>query len=271
MSADTALSSPARLFDVTGRGAVVTGAASGLGEAIARVLARNGARVTLVDRDSEALEAVCEDLAAEGGKVRSAIADISDAVAVEEIMRSAAAWGSGLDIVVANAGISSGPGPALTKTGRLGNICAERWQEVLQVNLTGTMHTVSAGAGHLNDGTGRVIVISSVAGLRPDPLVGYAYSSTKAAITLFAQNAAVELAPRRISVNVLAPGSFLTPIGTRNPDNSRMLGALTEATAFKRLADPSEIEGVALFLSSPAAGHITGAVFTVDGGVMLGT
>ena len=109
----------------------------------------------------------------------------------------------------------------------------------------------------------------AVAGLGPDPLVGYAYSSSKAAVTLFAQNAAAELAPRGINVNVIAPGSFLTAIGARNPGNTGMIDALTRATATKRIADPAEIEGLALLLASPAARHITGAVFVIDGGVMV--
>jgi NAD(P)-dependent dehydrogenase (short-subunit alcohol dehydrogenase family) len=262
----TGPSDPARLFDVRGKGAVVTGAASGLGFAMARVLARNGARVLLVDAVPETLEPATASLRDEGLAVSSLVADVRDRDAMSGAMAEVAAQDRGLDIVFANAGISSGLGR------RFGNELAAvddaRWREVLEVNLTGVMTTVRAAAEHLRDG-GRIVVTSSVAGLTADPLVGYAYSSSKAAVTLFAQNVAAELAPRGISVNVLAPGSFLTPIGAKNPGNAAMVQALTEATATGRMADPAEIEGIALLLASPAASHMTGAVIAVDGGVLV--
>ncbi|RFA08977.1 hypothetical protein B7R54_06890 [Subtercola boreus] len=261
-----ASSDPRVLFDVRGRGAVVTGAASGLGFAIARVLARNGARVLLVDNTGETLETARQSLAAEGLEVRARMADVRDRAALDAAMQDAAGWGSGLDIVFANAGVSSGLGR------RFGNGLAEidddRWQSVLDINLTGLMLTVQAAAARMNDGAGRIIVTSSVAGLAVDPLVGYAYSSSKAAVTLFAQNVATELATRGINVNVIAPGSFLTAIGAKNPGNTGMIDELTRATATGRIADPAEIEGLALLLASPAAGHITGSVFVIDGGVL---
>lgn len=259
-------SDPRTLFDVRGKGAVVTGAASGLGFAMARVLARNGARVLLVDNTEETLADALERLSGEGLEVRARTADVRDRSAVDEVMRDAAEWDSGLDIVFANAGISSGLGRRFGNG--LANMDLDRWQAVLDVNLTGLMYTVQCAAAHLNDGAGRIIVTSSVAGLAVDPLVGYAYSSSKAAVTLFAQNVATELAPRGITVNVIAPGSFLTAIGAKNPGNTGMIDELTRATATKRIADPREIEGLALLLASPAAAHITGSVFVIDGGVL---
>lgn len=267
---ETAMSNPTQLFAVDGRGALVTGAANGLGQAMARVLARNGARVLLVDNQPDALNVAVSELATEGHQVRGLLADITNAAEMDEAMAAAAEWGSGLDIVCANAGVSAGLG-AYFGTGALTQFDLERWQNVLNVNLTGTMVTIRAAANHLNEGNGRIIVTSSVAGLTTDPLVGYAYSASKAAVTLFAQNVAAELAPRGINVNVIAPGSFLTSIGAKNSGNQGMLDELIRATATKRLADPSEIEGLALLLASPAARHITGSVFVIDGGVMLGT
>lgn len=261
-------SSPARLFSVADRGAVVTGAASGLGLAMARVLARNGARVTLLDNQTQALASAVGALAAEGLPVRGATADVTDAEAVDAVMRDAAAWETGLDIVFANAGISAGLG-AHFGNGGLASLDVDRWRAVLEVNLTGTMTTVRTALPYLNDGNGRIVITSSIAGLRTDPLVGQAYSASKAAVTLFAQNTAGELAPRGINVNVIAPGSFLTEIGAKNPANAEMLDELRQATATQRLADPAEIEGLSLLLASDAARHITGAVYVVDGGAMV--
>ena len=257
-------SDPRTLFDVTGRGAVVTGAADGLGFAMARVLARNGAGVTLVDVDADVLATSTASLLAEGLDVRSAVADVRDDAAIGDVMSRAADRDGGLDIVVANAGISSGLGRRFGNG--LDSVDPQRWAAVLDVNLTGVLHTIRAGASRMNSG-GRIVVTGSVAGLDPDPLVGYAYSSSKAATTLLARNVAAELAPRGICVNVIAPGSFRTSIGSRNPGNEGMLEELTRATATGRMADPAEIEGLTLLLTSPAAGHITGAVYTIDGGV----
>ncbi|GAA5148466.1 SDR family NAD(P)-dependent oxidoreductase [Microbacterium pseudoresistens] len=262
-------SAPERLFDVRGRGALVTGAASGLGQAFARVLARNGARVTLADVAAESLAAAVDELADEGCEVRGAVVDIRDRASVERALDAASSWGDGLDIVFANAGISAGRGHHFGD-GVLARIDDERWAQVLETNLTGTMHTVRGAAARMNDG-GRIVVTSSVAGHRADPLVGYAYSATKAAVSHLVRNAAAELAPRGIRVNAIAPGSFLTGIGRGNAGNGEMLEALTRATALDRLAEPEEIEGLALLLASPASSHITGAVFVIDGGVMIHT
>jgi NAD(P)-dependent dehydrogenase (short-subunit alcohol dehydrogenase family) len=182
-------------------------------------------------------------------------------------MSLAASRHGGVQIVFANAGISAGLGPRFG-VGVLDRIDDERWRRVLEINLTGTLHTIRAAAAHLGEG-GRIIATTSVAGHRADPLVGYAYSSSKAAVSHLVRNAANELAGRRILVNAIAPGSFLTEIGRANPRNSEMVEELRRATALGRLAEPEEIEGLALLLASPASAHITGAVFTIDGGVMI--
>jgi NAD(P)-dependent dehydrogenase (short-subunit alcohol dehydrogenase family) len=257
------------LFRVDDLGAVVTGAGSGLGLAMARVLARNGARVTLADVDTGRVETVTEQLATEGCRVRGAVVDVTDAAAVEEVMAAAAGWGSGLHVAFANAGISAGPGPVLPE-GRLDAVDEQRWQRVLDVNLTGVLHTVRAAARHMTTGYGRIVVTSSLAGIRADPLVGYAYTATKAAVVGLVRNAAVELAPRGILVNAIAPGAFETNIGEKNPGRTGVVEEFARAAALKRLADPSEMEGLALFLASPAASYVTGSVLVVDGGATTG-
>lgn len=257
------------LFRVDGLGAVVTGAGSGLGLAMARVLARNGARVTLADVDAARVEAATERLEKEACAVRGAVVDVTDAAAVDDLMRSAAAWDPGLHVVFANAGISAGPGPVLAE-GRLEALDEQRWQRVLDVNLTGAMHTVRAAARHMTPGYGRIVVTSSLAGIRADPLVGYAYTATKAAVVALVRNAAIELAERGILVNAIAPGAFVTNIGSSNPGRSGVVEEFARAAALKRLADPSEMEGLALFLASPASSYVTGAVLVVDGGATTG-
>lgn len=140
------------LFRVAGFGAVVTGAGSGLGLAMARVLARNGARVTLADIDERAVQAAAEQLAGEGGSVRAAVLDVADAQAVDELMHGAAGWGGGLQVVFANAGISAGPGP-LREGGNIEAVDGGRWQRVLDVNLSGVLFSIRAAAKEMNSAT----------------------------------------------------------------------------------------------------------------------
>jgi NAD(P)-dependent dehydrogenase (short-subunit alcohol dehydrogenase family) len=255
------------LFRVDGLGAIVTGGASGLGLAMTRVLARNGARVTMIDVDPAGLAAVAAALAAEGCSVRSAVADVSNAAQLDAVVAEAAAWGTGLHIAFANAGISAGPGPLFGPG--IEEIDDERWRRVLDINLTGVMHTVRAAARHMTGGYGRIVITSSVSGVRADPITGYAYGATKAAVIQIARNAALELAPRGIHVNAIAPGSFLTNIGKANPAQSGVFEALSQAAALRRVADPAELEGLALFLASPASSYVTGAVFSIDGGATI--
>jgi NAD(P)-dependent dehydrogenase (short-subunit alcohol dehydrogenase family) len=257
------------LFRVADLGAVVTGAASGLGAAMARVLARNGARVTLADVDDEGLRGAAAGLTAEGCSVRTAVVDVADAAAVDELMAAAAGWDPGLHVAFANAGISAGSGPIVPE-GRLDAVDDDRWQRVLDVNLTGVLHTVRAAARHMTTGYGRIVVTSSLAGVRADPLVGYAYTATKAGVVALVRNASLELAPRGILVNAIAPGAFVTNIGSANPARSQVVEEFARAAAVKRLADPAELEGMALFLASPASSYVTGAVLVVDGGATTG-
>lgn len=264
---DPALSKAENLFAVEGLGAIVTGGAGGLGLAITRVLARNGARVTMIDVDTAGLATAEAALVAEGGSIRSVVADVADAAQLDRVAAEAATWDSGLHIAFANAGISAGPGPLFGPG--IDDIDDERWARVLDINLTGVMNTVRAAARHMTSGYGRVVITSSVSGVRADPITGYAYSATKAAVIALARNAALELAPRGIHVNAIAPGSFLTGIGRSNPAQSGVFDALAQAAALRRVADPYELEGMALFLASPASSYVTGAVFSIDGGATI--
>jgi len=257
------------LFRVAGLGAVVTGAASGLGLATARVLARNGARVTLADVDEAGLHRATAALAAEGCTVRGAVLDVADRAAVDAVIDEAAAWDTGLHIAFANAGISAGPGFTVPE-GRLDAVDDAGWQRVLDVNLTGVLHTVRAAARAMTTGYGRIVVISSLAGIRADPLVGYAYTATKAGVVALVRNASLELAPRGILVNAIAPGAFVTNIGAANPRRREVVEEFARAAALNRLADPAELEGLALFLASPASSYVTGAVMAIDGGATTG-
>ncbi|MGZ4505621.1 MAG: SDR family NAD(P)-dependent oxidoreductase [Blastococcus sp.] len=254
------------LFDVAGLGAVVTGAASGLGLAIAEVLACCGARVTLADADAAGVQRAAEELTARGTTVRSAVVDVADPSAVDELLRTAAEEPGGLSIVFANAGISAGTGP-LTPEGSLTATDRARWDTVIGINLGGVFSTLQAAARYvLPDGRGRVVVTSSVAGLGGDPMVGYAYAASKAGVIALVKQAAADLGRQGICVNAIAPGSFRTNIAGGRIKQPGMAEQFARTTLIGRLAEPTELQGLALFLASPAAGYVTGATFVIDGG-----
>ncbi len=253
-----------RLFDVRGRGAVVTGAASGIGLAVAEVLATCGARVTLADADAEGVARETARLAGEGADVRSAVVDVADPAAVDTVLREAAEAHGSLDVVFANAGMSAGPGPT-TPEGQLTAVDQARWDRVIQVNLGGVFATLQAAARHVADG-GRVVVTSSIAGLAGDPMVGYAYAAAKAGVVALVHQASAVLGRRGCLVNAIAPGSSRSHIAGGRIREPEVAEAFAAATVLRRIGDPSEVQGLALFLASPASSAVTGATCTDDGG-----
>ncbi|WP_127131213.1 SDR family NAD(P)-dependent oxidoreductase [Georgenia sp. SYP-B2076] len=256
------------MFDVRGLGVVVTGGGSGLGLTMGAALARAGASVTLLDREEDRLATAQEDLAADGYAVGTATADITDADALDEQFARLAASATGLHVAFANAGISAGIGPRL-RSGRLTEIDRDRWRSVLDVNLTGAMNTVASAARHMTTGYGRIIVTSSVGGIRADPMVGYAYAASKAGVVGLVRNAALELAHRGILVNAIAPGLFETNIRRANPTAQAMTADFARISALKRAGRLAELEGLAVYLASPASSYVTGAVLSIDGGAAL--
>jgi NAD(P)-dependent dehydrogenase (short-subunit alcohol dehydrogenase family) len=254
----------AALFDVGGKSVVVTGAASGLGFAMAEVMADAGARVTLADLDGPGLEEAAGRLS---GDVRTFQLDVSDADAVARLFDDVVEANGQVDVAFANAGISTEPG-VLDERGGLGNFDRGIWDAVLGVNLNGVLFTMREAAARMKEqGSGRIIVTASTAGFGTDPFVGYSYSATKAAVIILVRQAALELAKHGVHVNAIAPGPFRTNIGT---DAAPIPEEAWEAiVALGRMAEPDELKGVALLLASPASSFMTGAIVPVDGGQLL--
>jgi NAD(P)-dependent dehydrogenase (short-subunit alcohol dehydrogenase family) len=258
------LSAPAELFDVRGARVVVTGAASGLGFAMAEVMADAGARVTLADLDADGLEEAAARLP---GEVRTAQLDVSDAAAVERVFDELVEEQGGVDVAFANAGISLEAG-VVDPAGGLANLDRDAWDRVLGVNLNGVLFTIRAAAEHMKrQGSGRIVVTASTAGFGTDPMVGYSYSATKAAVIIIVRQAALELAGHGVHVNAIAPGPFRTNIGGEAAPIPPE--AWNDIVAIGRMAEPDELKGVALLLASPASSFMTGAVIPVDGGQLL--
>jgi NAD(P)-dependent dehydrogenase (short-subunit alcohol dehydrogenase family) len=260
-----------QIFDVTGRVAIVTGAASGLGLAMAEVMAENGAVVTLVDRDAPALEAAVARLAKAGGRVAPALVDVADPAALSAMVDGVLARHGRLDVAFANAGISAGPGIA-TPEGKIEAVSPAKWSEVLNVNLTSVFETIRAAAVPMKkQRSGRIIVTASVAGMKAEFMVGYAYAATKAAVINIVRLAALELASYDVCINAIAPGPFLTNIaGGRLHREPEVVRQFERIVPMKRMAKPDELKGLALLLASPASSFITGACIPIDGGITAG-
>jgi NAD(P)-dependent dehydrogenase (short-subunit alcohol dehydrogenase family) len=257
---------PDHLFDLSGRTAVVTGAAGGLGLAIAEALLHAGARAVLTDADEVALHKELARLQAAHPLAEARVLDVVDGAAVDALMDELAARHGGIDCVFANAGISAGRG-FLVEAGSLENIDLDAWRRVHAINLDGVLHTIRAAARHMKPrGRGRIVVTSSIAGLRAEPVSGYAYVSTKAAVNNLVRQAAMELAPHNVLVNAIAPGPFATNINGGRLRLPESVERMRTYIPLGRIAQAREIQGLALLLASDAGSYITGAVIPVDGG-----
>lgn len=258
------------IFDVNGHVAFVTGAASGLGLAMAEVMADNGAHVVMTDINPNTLATEAKRLADAGRSVETVELDVSDLAALHASIDGAAAAHGRLDAVFANAGISAGPG-YLTETGQITAVDPGRWDQVVHVNLTSVFATVQAAAAYMKkQKSGRIIVTSSIAGLKSEHMVGYGYAATKAAVINLVRQAAMELAPFGVTVNAICPGPFRTNIGNGRLNDPDVVKGFTEIVPMGRIAETTELQGLALLLASPASSFITGTAIPIDGGSVAG-
>ncbi len=176
-----------------------------------------------------------------------------------------------LDIAFANAGISAGPGFAFTEGGLMESVQPDAWDRVLAVNLTGVFAAIQAASRPTKKARrGRIVVTTSVAGLRAETLVGCAYSATKAAVINLVRHAALELAPFGISVNAIASGPFVTNIAGGRMRDTSVRERFSQLIPMQRVAQPDEIKGLALLLASNGASYMTGTVIPIDGGATAG-
>lgn len=267
-------------FDVTGHGVVVTGGASGLGLAYGEVLAAHGGRVTLIDVDEAALAAEVARLQGDGLDVRGAIADVTDHAALDRVVDSAAGTYGRLDVAFANAGIDSGVGFVAgwagserprVPDGALERYGDDRWNRVIDVNLNGVFATARAAARHMRPrGYGRIVVTTSLAATKVEPVIGSAYMAAKAGARHLVRCLALELAADGITANAIAPGFFVTNIGGGHAHDPELQAMVAKDVPMHRVGQPDDVKALALFLASPASGYVTGQEIVIDGGWGLG-
>jgi 2-dehydro-3-deoxy-D-gluconate 5-dehydrogenase len=263
-----------QLFDLTGQVAIVTGAALGIGQAIAYRLAEAGAAVVVADLNLEAAQATVERIISRGGKALAIRADAASVADAQAVARAAVNTSGRLDILVNNAGIYP-LAPALQVT-------EMQWDRVLDVNLKGAFFYAQAAAeqmiaaGH----GGRIVNIASVDGLHPTGQLTH-YDASKGGLIMLTKSLAQELGSHRIAVNTIAPGGITTPgaavtypvaLGQPAPEVPEPVAGddFLRRILMGRMGAPDEIATVVLFLVSRAASYMTGSLVVVDGGYLVG-
>jgi 3-oxoacyl-[acyl-carrier protein] reductase len=241
---------------LTGRVSLVTGASRGIGRAIARALAAEGATVVLGARDPIRLAEAVAEIAGEGGRAEAVSLDVADRTSVEGAVGGILGRHGRLDHLVNNAGI--------TRDNLLLRMKAEEWEEVLATNLSGVFHcTQAALRPMLKQRSGRIVSVTSVVGLTGN--AGQAnYAASKAGILGFTKSVAREVASRSITVNAVAPGFIETDMTAAMTDKARE--AVVAAIPMGRVGRPGDVAAAVTFLVSEAAAYITGQVLGVDGG-----
>jgi glucose 1-dehydrogenase len=242
-----------------GQVAVVTGAGSGIGAAIARGLAEAGARVALVDRDSAAVDRVAADLTARGRKALAAPCDVSDEASVVATADKVVSQLGPCVVLVNNAGI--------LRAGALDTLSIADWNEVLAVNLTAYLICARAfGRSMLTAGRGSIIHIASISALHPQTRSG-AYSASKAGILLLSKQLAAEWGPRGVRSNAICPGMIRTPLSAKFYEEPGFEAKRSAVTASRRIGEPVDIANPVVFLASDRSDYINGTEIIVDGGL----
>lgn len=245
---------------IAGRSVIVTGGSKGIGKGIASVFAKAGANVLIVGRDQAGLDTAARSLSGLGGSVSTHQVEISDRAACDDMARVAVERNGGIDVLCANAGIF----PAA----RLTDMTPEDLETVMATNFKGTVFAVQACLPALEaSGHGRIVVTSSITG----PFTGFPgwshYGASKAAQLGFIRTAAIELAPKQITINAVLPGNIKTE-GLDTMGQS-YIDQMAASVPQGRLGEVEDIGNTALFFATDEAGFITGQSLVIDGGQIL--
>jgi len=253
------------LFDLSGKVAIVTGSSRGIGRAIAEGLADHGARVVISSRKQDACEDVVKAINDEHGDERAIAiaASISDKEALRHLVDETKSRLGKIDILVCNAASNPYYGP-------MAGISDDQFRKILDNNVVANHWLVQMAAPDmLERGEGSIIIVSSVGGLTSSTVIG-AYNISKAADLQLVRNLAAEFGPKGVRVNAIAPGLVRTDFARALWGNPEILKRVTGVAALKRIGEPKELAGAAVFLASDAASFVTGQTLVVDGGSTFG-
>ncbi|MDA3921687.1 MAG: SDR family oxidoreductase [Salinisphaera sp.] len=247
------------LFDLTDQVAVITGSSRGIGKAIAWQMAAHGAKIVVSSRKQDACDAVAAELVAAGHEAIAVACHVGKKDQLQNLVdRSRQAFGR-IDVLVCNAATNPVYGPTT-------EISDEAWDKILETNVRGTFWLCNMVLpGMAEAGGGSVIVLSSIAGLRGNTVIG-TYGVSKAAEAALARNLAVEWGPRNIRVNAIAPGLVRTDFAKALLEDPKRLEQAEQRTPVRRIGEPDDIAGVAVFLASRAGAYVTGQTLVADGG-----
>ena len=247
---------------LSGKVAVVTGGNAGIGEAIAKVFAREGASVVITGRRQGELYRVVSDIVKEQGKVFAVVGSVTDESHVQEAVRQAVQEFGRLDILINNAGVGD-------FGRRLHEIDDTTWAHVLDVNLTGVFRMTRAALPQmLEQGKGVIVNISSVASLIGLPTLPV-YAASKGALDAMTRALAVDYAREGIRCNVINPGLIDTPMAAPLMSNPEQLDPILSHYPIRRAGKPEEVAQMALYLASDEAAWVTGGTFSIDGGMTI--
>ncbi|MBS0446679.1 MAG: SDR family oxidoreductase [Proteobacteria bacterium] len=252
------------LFSLAGKVAVITGSSRGIGKAIAERMAEAGAKVVISSRKREACDAVAAAINSVRGE-GSALAipaNISSKDELKHLVDETTRRLGRIDVLVCNAASNPYYGP-------MAGISDEQFRKILDNNVIANHWLINCTAPQMIERKdGAIVIVSSIGGLRGSPVIG-AYCISKAADLQLARNLAIEYGPHNVRINCIAPGLIRTDFARALWEDPEMLAKRTETTPLRRIGEPDEIAGAAVFLASPAASFMTGQSIVIDGGVTI--
>lgn len=250
------------LFDLSGKVALITGSTKGIGRAIAEEMAAHGAHVVISSRKGDVCEEVAAAIRDKGGKATAIPCNISSKEALQQLVKSTHDACGPIDILVCNAAVNPNYGSFM-------DIPDEAFKKVLDVNIMSNHWLVQMVAPEMIERKdGAIIIVSSIGGLRGSSTIG-AYNVSKAADMQLTRNLADELGQHNIRVNSIAPGLVKTDFARALWEDEKIAARYSRGTPLRRLGEPRDIAGIAVYLASAAGGWTTGQTFVVDGGVTI--
>ncbi len=250
------------MFDLTGKVAIITGSSRGIGRSIAHCMAAAGAKVVISSRKAEACEAAAQSIRELGGEAIVVPCNISKKEDLKNLIQSALdTWGR-IDVLVCNAAVNPYYGP-------MASMPEEAYDKVMDSNVKSTFLLSNMAAEHMAEsGGGSIIIVSSIGGNQGSGTLA-AYGISKAADFALARNLAIEWGPQNITANCIAPGLIKTDFSKALWEQPQIAEGIEKGTPLRRIGDPDDIGGVAVFIASKAGAYMTGQTIVVDGGATV--